>query len=73
MIKALGNAFKIPDLRKKIFITLLLIAIYRLGCFIPTPGINGQALSQYFEKVSHPVFTKRKYLPCFTVQGTVNF
>jgi len=52
MIKALGNAFKIPDLRKKIFITLLLIAIYRLGCFIPTPGINGQALSQYFEKVS---------------------
>jgi len=52
MIKSLRNAFKIPDLRKKILITLGLIAVYRLGCYIPTPGINSQALSQYFQRIA---------------------
>lgn len=51
-IKALINAFKIPDLRQRILFTLGLIAIYRLGCFIPIPGINGDALAQFFANVS---------------------
>lgn len=40
MLKALLNAFKVPELRKKIFFTLFIIAIYRLGAFIPAPGID---------------------------------
>jgi len=52
MLKALANSFKVADLRKKIFFTLVLIAFYRLGCHIPTPGINGAALAQFFENIS---------------------
>ena len=52
MIKAFINAFKIPELKKKIFITLALLIVYRVGCYIPTPGINGAALSQFFEKLT---------------------
>jgi preprotein translocase subunit SecY len=51
-IKALFNSFKIPDLRQRILFTLGLIAIYRLGCFIPIPGINGEALAQFFANVT---------------------
>ena len=40
MLKALLNAFKVAELRKKILFTLGIIAIYRLGCFIPAPGID---------------------------------
>lgn len=52
MIKALANAFRIPDLRKKLFITLALLSVYRIGAYIPTPGVNGAALVQFFENVS---------------------
>ncbi len=51
-LKALINSFKIPDLRQRILFTLGLIAIYRLGCYIPIPGINGDALAQFFANVS---------------------
>jgi preprotein translocase subunit SecY len=40
MFKTLKEAFKQKDLRRKIFITLLLLLIYRIGCFLPVPGIN---------------------------------
>ena len=40
------NAFKIKEIRKKILITLLLIVIYRLGCFIPIPGVNTAVLAE---------------------------
>jgi preprotein translocase subunit SecY len=43
LLKAFVNAFKVPDLRKKILFTLLVIAVYRLGAHIPTPGIDVQA------------------------------
>ena len=39
MFKTIGSAFKNPDLRKKILITILLLLIYRLGCFLPIPGL----------------------------------
>ena len=45
------DSLKIPDLRQKIIITLALLSVYRLGCYIPVPGINGQALSQFFAQV----------------------
>ena len=45
MLRAFINAFKIPDLRKKILFTLFIIAIYRLGSFLPVPNIDLQELA----------------------------
>lgn len=42
MLSAFVNAFKVPDLRRKILFTLFIIAIYRVGAHIPTPGIDFQ-------------------------------
>lgn len=39
MFKTLASAFKTPELRKKILITLLLLLVYRVGCYLPVPGI----------------------------------
>ncbi|MEA2477072.1 MAG: preprotein translocase subunit SecY [Actinomycetota bacterium] len=41
------NAFKVPDLRKKILFTVLIIGVYRLGAHIPTPGIDVQKAHQF--------------------------
>ncbi len=52
MLQAFANTFKIPDLRKKILITFGIIAVYRLGTFIPTPGIDGAKLSVFFDNLA---------------------
>jgi preprotein translocase subunit SecY len=52
-IKGFTNCFKVPELRQKILFTLGILAVYRLGCFIPTPGINGVALNEFFQKMSN--------------------
>ena len=46
MFKTFSNAFKVKDIRKRILLTLLLIVIYRLGCFIPIPGVNVELVAQ---------------------------
>lgn len=46
MLRAFRDAFRIPELRRKIVFTLLLLAIYRLGSTIPTPGVNTAALEK---------------------------
>ena len=46
MFKTLKNAIKTPDLRKKILYTILLIVIFRLGCFITVPGVNSVVLDE---------------------------
>lgn len=43
MFKTLATAFKNPDLRKKLIITVLLLLVYRLGCYLPVPGIYQSA------------------------------
>jgi preprotein translocase subunit SecY len=48
MLEKLANIFRIPDLRKRVLFMLGMLAIYRLGAFIPTPGINATALEQFF-------------------------
>jgi preprotein translocase subunit SecY len=50
MFEKLANVFRIPDLRKRILFTLALLAVYRLGGHIPTPGINADKLQQFFEQ-----------------------
>ncbi len=56
MLDSFRNIFAIPDLRKRIFFTFFLLAVYRVGGHIPTPGINGAALSQFFERNAGTVF-----------------
>src|SRR5579864_101598 len=46
--EAIGNVFRIPDLRKRVLFTLGMLAVYRLGGHIPTPGINADMLAQFF-------------------------
>jgi preprotein translocase subunit SecY len=48
-MSTLQNIFKIPELRKRILFTLMLLAVYRVGCHIPTPGIDAQVLAKFFE------------------------
>src|SRR5215468_3546410 len=50
MFEKLANIFRIPDLRKRILFTLALLAVYRLGGHIPTPGVNADKLQQFFEQ-----------------------
>jgi preprotein translocase subunit SecY len=46
----LSNIFKIPELKHRILVTLGLLAIYRIGAHIPTPGIDGVALAEFFRQ-----------------------
>jgi len=48
--QALSNLFRIEDLRKRVFFTLALLAVYRIGAHIPTPGINNTVLDQLFQQ-----------------------
>jgi preprotein translocase subunit SecY len=48
MLQSLLNAWKLPDLRKKLLFTALIVAIYRLGCFIPVPGVSVASLKEMF-------------------------
>ncbi len=46
MFKTFSNAWKIPEIRQKILFTLLMLLIYRIGAFIPVPGVNVDFISQ---------------------------
>jgi preprotein translocase subunit SecY len=50
VIEGFQNAFRIPELKKRILFTLGLIAVYRVGAHIPTPGIDSQALAAFFQQ-----------------------
>jgi preprotein translocase subunit SecY len=50
MLQALRNIWDIPDLRKRVLFTLGLLAVYRIGNHVPTPGINAQSLIDFFEQ-----------------------
>ncbi len=49
MLGGFQNIGKIPELKKRIIFALLMLAVYRLGCHIPTPGIDGAALASFFD------------------------
>jgi preprotein translocase subunit SecY len=53
---AVANVFRIPDLRKRVLFTLGLLAIYRLGGHIPTPGIDTHRLQSFFEQNAGTLF-----------------
>jgi preprotein translocase subunit SecY len=56
LLSSIQNIFSIPDLRKRVLFMLGLIAVYRIGAFIPTPGINHEALMQAFQSQGGTIF-----------------
>ncbi|HET9402135.1 MAG TPA: preprotein translocase subunit SecY [Candidatus Acidoferrales bacterium] len=48
--QALANIFRIPDLRKRFLFTLGLLGVYRIGAYIPTPGVNTDLITQFFNQ-----------------------
>jgi preprotein translocase subunit SecY len=56
LIRFIRNIFAIPELRKRVIFTLLLLAVYRMGSQIVTPGLNSDALRQFFEALQGSFF-----------------
>ena len=56
LLRAFANAFRVPDLRKKILFTLLIIAVYRLGAHIPSPGVDVEAAQRFAAGAQGGVF-----------------
>jgi len=45
----LGNAWRVPELRRRVLFTALILAIYRLGSWIPAPGVNSDTIQGFFK------------------------
>ena len=56
LLGSVRNILNIPDLRRRIFFMLMLLAVYRVGSWIPTPGVDSFALRQFFEAQSGTIF-----------------
>src|SRR3970040_185412 len=57
LLEAFRNIFRIPDLRNRVLFTLAMLAIYRLGAFIPTPGINTKLIEDFIQRSGGSVFS----------------
>ncbi len=56
MIGSFGNIAKIPELKRRVIFTLLMLLVYRVGVHIPTPGINTVALKEFFGRFQQTLF-----------------
>ncbi|MGH7772810.1 MAG: preprotein translocase subunit SecY [Candidatus Binatia bacterium] len=56
MLEGFQNAGKIPELRRRLLFTLAMLAVYRIGVAIPTPGIDRKALADFFAQVKDTIF-----------------
>lgn len=56
MLKSFADIFKIPELKRRVLFTLGILAIFRVGVAIPTPGIDAEALRAFFETQKHTLF-----------------
>lgn len=56
MITAFKDTLKVPDLKRKILVVIALLTVYRFGCYIPVPGINGKALASFFDRMPGTLF-----------------
>ena len=54
-VESFANIFKIPELKKRVLFTLAVLAIYRVGAHIPTPGIDSVALAEIFAQVKNTI------------------
>jgi preprotein translocase subunit SecY len=55
-LEAVANIFRVPDLRKRLLFALGLLAVYRLGGHIPTPGVDTNRLSDFFQQQQGTLF-----------------
>src|ERR1700688_5292866 len=55
-LEAITNVFRVPDLRKRLLFALALLAVYRLGGHIPTPGIDTNKLEEFFRQNQGTLF-----------------
>jgi len=56
MLGGIKNTASLPELRRRLIFTFLMLAVYRIGVQIPTPGINGEALAAFFTKNAGTLF-----------------
>src|SRR6516165_450808 len=56
MLEGFANASRIPELRRGLFFTAAMLAVYRIGVAVPTPGIDGQALADLLSHISGTLF-----------------
>ncbi len=56
MIGSIGTIAKIPELKRRVIFTLLMLLVYRLGVYIPTPGINTAMLKEFFSQRQQTLF-----------------
>ncbi|WP_456414674.1 preprotein translocase subunit SecY [Oceanithermus profundus] len=56
MLRAFRDAFVVPELRQRLFFTLMMLAVYRLGTFVPTPGVDVAKVSQFLGTAAGGVF-----------------
>src|SRR5579863_799047 len=54
--EAIANVFRIPDMRKRLLFALALLAVYRIGGHIPTPGVDANRLNEFFNRNAGSVF-----------------
>jgi len=55
VLEGFSNASRVPELRRRLLFSLGMLAVYRVGVAIPTPGIDGKALAEFFESVANTV------------------
>src|SRR5271157_4796527 len=56
MLDGFSNASRIPELRRRLLFTAMMLAVYRIGVAVPTPGIDGQALASFFDAARSTLF-----------------
>src|SRR5579864_7764164 len=57
MFSWLANAWRVPELRRRVLFTAAILALYRLGSWVPAPGINQAAIQQYFNGAGGGILT----------------
>ncbi len=55
-LQSFANIFSVPDLRKRVLFTFLVLAVYRLGAHIPTPGVDPEAIDAFFKASAGSIF-----------------
>jgi len=55
-LQSFANVFNVPDLRKRVIFTFLVLAVYRLGAHVPTPGVDPEAINAFFKASAGSIF-----------------
>ena len=56
MISAFSNIFKIPELKRRVLFSFAILAVYRIGCAVPIPGVDGKVIAEHFTRLQGTIF-----------------